>query len=44
MKFLAQDFNRPKFGASFKLVNDHAVFKNGINAGLLSVSSLNKRS
>ena len=35
MKFLAEDFNRPKLVACFKMVNDQAIFKNGINARLL---------
>ena len=35
MKFVAQDFHRPKFVACFKVVNDQAVFENGVNARLL---------
>ena len=35
MKFLAEDFNRPKFVACFKMVNYQAVFKNGKHAGPL---------
>ena len=36
MKFLAQDFNRPKLVVCFKIVNYEAILKNGINARLLS--------
>jgi hypothetical protein len=36
MKFLAEDFNRPKFVTCFEMVNYQAVFKNGIHARLLA--------
>ncbi len=35
MKFLAEDFNRPKLVACFKMVKYQAIFQNGINARLL---------
>ena len=35
MKFLAEDFNRPKLLVCFKMVNYQAIFENGINARLL---------
>jgi hypothetical protein len=35
MKFLAEDFNRLRHLACFKMVNYQAIFKNGINARLL---------
>ena len=35
MKFLAEDFNRPKLFACFKMVKYQAIFQNGINARLL---------
>ena len=35
MKFFAKDFNRPNVVAPFKMVKYQAIFKNGINAGLL---------
>ena len=35
MEFVAQDFNRPNVVACFKMVKYQAIFKNGINAGLL---------
>ncbi len=35
MKFLAEDFNRPKLFVCFKMMNYQAVFKNGINPRLL---------
>lgn len=35
MKFLAEDFNGPKFAVCLKIVDDEAVFKNGVNMGLL---------
>ena len=35
VKFVAEDFNRPRFVACFKMVKYQAVFENGINARLL---------
>jgi hypothetical protein len=35
MKFLAEDFNRLRHLACFKMVNYQPIFKNGINARLL---------
>jgi hypothetical protein len=35
MKFVAEDFNRLRHVACFKMVNHQAIFKNGIHAGLL---------
>jgi len=34
VKFVAEDFNRPKFIACLQIVDNEAVFKNGVNTGL----------